>query len=63
MGKNPLVGVVFGALAIAFAVYSMATETETPPAGYELINYGLIALGAAGIVGSLIAYAKQKRSP
>jgi hypothetical protein len=60
MGKNPLVGVVFGAAAIAFAVFSMVTRTETPPAGYEFLDYGLIVLGVIGIVGALVAYAKQK---
>ena len=59
MGKNPLVGVVLGAAAIAFAVFSMATRSETPPAGYEFLDYGLIALGAIGIIGSLVAYAKR----
>ena len=60
MGKNPLVGVVLGAAAIGFAVFSMATRTEAPPAGYEFLDYGLIVLGLVGIIGSLAAYAKQK---
>jgi hypothetical protein len=63
MGGNPLVGIVFGAIAIGFAVYSLATQIETPPAGYNLLNYGLIAAGAAGIIGSLIAYAKRGNQP
>jgi hypothetical protein len=63
MGRNPLTGIVFGALAIGFAVFSMATETETPPAGYEFLNYGLIVAGAAGIIGSLVAYARNTSQP
>jgi predicted acyltransferase len=59
MGNNPLVGVVFGAIAIGFAVYSLATQTETPPDGYNWLNYGLIIAGAAGIIGSLVAYAMK----
>ncbi len=62
MRRNPLAGAIFGAIAIVLAVYSLATQTETPPAGYNLINYGLIIAGIAGIVGSLVAYAKKKGS-
>jgi len=51
---HPFVGIVFGAAAIAFAVFSMVTRTETPPPGYALLDYGLIVLGASGIIGSLI---------
>jgi hypothetical protein len=58
MGKNPLAGVLFGVIAIGFAVYSLATQTEMPPAGYNLLNYGLIVAGAAGIIGSLVAYTR-----
>jgi hypothetical protein len=60
---NPAVGIVFGVLAIAFAVYSLATQTETPPDGYNLLNYGRILAGAAGIIGSLVAYAKRGQRP
>lgn len=63
MGKNPAVGIVFGALAIALAVYSLAPQTETPPDGYNLLNYGLILAGAAGIIGSLVAYARRTQGP
>ena len=63
MGKNPAVGIVFGAVAIAFAVYSLATQTETPPGGYNLLNYGLILAGAVGSIGSLVAYAKRTQRP
>jgi hypothetical protein len=59
MSKNPILGVVFGALAIAFAVFSMVTRDETPPEGYALIDYGLIAVGAIAIIGSLVAYARK----
>jgi hypothetical protein len=60
MRRNPLAGVVFGVIAIGFAVFSMTTQTEAPPAGYNLLNYGLIVAGAAGIIGSLVAYAKNQ---
>ena len=61
MGKNQAGGIVFGALAIALGVYSLATQTETPPAGYNLLNYGLILAGAVGIIGSLAVYARRTR--
>jgi hypothetical protein len=60
MGKNPAVGMVFGVVAIGFAVFSMATRSETPPAGYEFLDYGILALGLVGFIGSLVAYAKNK---
>ena len=63
MGKNPASGIVFGALAIALALYSLATQAETPPAGYNLLNYGLILAGAAGIIGSLVVNARRTRGP
>lgn len=63
MRKNPLVGIVFGALAIGLAIFSLATQTETPPDGYNLLNYGLIVAGVIGIVGSLAAYAKRGNPP
>jgi hypothetical protein len=60
MGKNPAVGMVLGVAAIGFAVFSMATRTETPPAGYEILDYGILALGLLGFSGSLVAYVKKK---
>jgi len=63
MRKNPLAGVVFGALAIVLAVYSIATQTAETAGAYQLLNYGLIVAGAAGIIGSLIAYSKKKDAP
>jgi hypothetical protein len=59
MGKNPAVGIVFGLVAIGFAVFSLATRTEAPPEGYAILDYGLIAAGAIGVIGSLVAMAKQ----
>jgi hypothetical protein len=59
MGKNPAAGMVFGLAAIGFAVFSMATRSETPPPGYAFLDYGLIIAGVAGIIGSLMAYAKR----
>jgi len=52
MSRNPIFGIIFGALAIAFAVFSMATRDETPPEGYALLDYAIIAVGAAAIIGS-----------
>jgi hypothetical protein len=63
MGGNPIIGVIFGVIAIGFAAYSLASQTETPPSGYNLLNYGLIVAGAAGIIGSLVAYAKRGKQP
>jgi hypothetical protein len=60
VGKNPVTGMVLGAAAIAFAVFSMATRTEIPPAGYAFLDYGLIGLGAVGFVGSLVVYLKNR---
>jgi hypothetical protein len=60
VGKNPVTGMVLGALAIAFAVYSIATRTETPPPGYAFLDYGLIALGALGFIGSLVVWLKNR---
>ena len=60
MGNNPAVGMVFGVAAIGFAVFSMATRTETPPPGYAFLDYGLIIAGLAGFIGSLVAYAKKR---
>jgi hypothetical protein len=57
---NPVIGMVFGLAAIGFAVFSIATRTETPSPGYALLDYGLIGLGAVGFIGSLVAYLKQK---
>jgi hypothetical protein len=37
----------------------MATRGETPPEGYALIDYGLIAVGAIAIIGSLVAYVRK----
>lgn len=51
---------IFGAAAIGFALFSIATRTETPPAGYALLDYGLIGAGAAGFLGSLVMYLKSK---
>ena len=60
MGWNPVTGMVMGAAAIGFAIISMTMRTETPPAGYALLDYGLLGLGAAGFIGSLVAYLKTK---
>jgi hypothetical protein len=60
MGKNPAVGMVFGVVAIGFAVFSMATRSETPPAGYQFLDYGILALGLAGFIGSLVTYVRSK---
>ena len=50
---------VFGLAAIGFAVFSIATRTETPPPGYALLDYGLIGLGAVGFIGSLVASSRK----
>ena len=50
----------FGAAAIGFAVFSMVTRTETPPPGYALLDYGLIALGAVAIIGTLAMIVRNK---
>lgn len=60
MGKTPVTGMVLGVAAIAFAVFSMATRMETPPAGYAFLDYGLIGLGAVGFVGSLVVHLKNQ---
>ena len=60
MGNGAVRGMIFGAAAIGFALFSIATRTETPPAGYALLDYGLIGAGAAGFLGSLVMYLKSK---
>jgi hypothetical protein len=60
MGWNPVTGMVMGAAAIGFVVISMATRTEMPPAGYALLDYGLLGLGAVGFIGSLAVYLKNR---
>lgn len=62
MQRNPIFGVVAGAAAIMFSIFSMATRREEPPPGYALLDYGLIALGVAVIIGSLISRARQGKT-
>ena len=50
----------FGATAIALALFSMASRSETPPQGYALLDYGLLIAGAASIVGSIVAHRRGK---
>lgn len=57
---NPLIGMVFGLAAIGFAVFSIATRTETPSPGYALLDYALIGLGAVGFIGSMVAFSRKK---
>ncbi len=57
---RPLLGMAFGATAIVLALISMGTRTETPPPGYVIFDYALLAVGAASIVGSVIAHRRKK---
>jgi hypothetical protein len=47
-------------VAIAFSVFSMGTRSEAPPAGYDFIDYGILALGLVGFIGSLVAYVRNR---
>jgi hypothetical protein len=60
VGKNPVTGIVLGAVAIGFALISMGTRTETPPPGYAIFDYVVLGLGAVGFVGSLAVYLMRK---
>ena len=57
---RPLWGMAFGATAIVLALLGMASRTEAPPPGYVVLDYGLLIVGAASIVGSIVAHRRRK---
>jgi uncharacterized membrane protein YedE/YeeE len=59
----PFVGMVLGAITILLVTLQMASEPETPPARLLIVDYGLLALGVAGIVGSVVIYLRSRNGP
>lgn len=60
MPKNPLVRMLLLAVIMAWIVYDMASATEAPSRGVEILQYVLLACGLVGLVGTGIQLAAQK---
>jgi hypothetical protein len=60
MPRNPLVRLLMMAVVGAWIVYDMATATEAPSQGVEILQYVLLACLLVGLVGSFVQLAAQK---
>lgn len=60
MPKNPLVRILMMAVVGAWLIYDMASATEAPSQGVEILRYVLLACLLIGLVGTGIQLAAQK---
>lgn len=60
MPKNPLVRVLLLAVVLLWLIYDMATATEAPSQGVEILHYVLLVCALLGLVGSFIQFAARK---
>jgi hypothetical protein len=62
MPKSPLVRLLLMAVVAAWIIYDMATATEAPSQGVEILQCVLLACLLIGLVGTGIQVAAQKSS-
>ena len=62
MPKNPLVRMLLLCVVAAWIVYDMASATEAPSQGVEILRYVLLACLLIGLIGTGIQLAAQKGS-
>ncbi len=60
MPKNPLVRMLMMSVFAAWIVYDMASATEAPSQGVEILHYVLLSCLLIGLVGTGIQLAAQK---
>ena len=58
-GKWPKVMLMSG-LTSAWLLYDIATATETPRQAVAMLQYGLLACGLIGLIGSVVMAAQEK---
>jgi hypothetical protein len=51
---------LMSATTSAWFIYEVTTATEAPRHAVAILEYGLLACGLLGLVGSLAMYASQK---
>ena len=60
MPKNPVVRILIGLIVCAWVAYQLFAPGEAQSQGVVILEWVLLILGIAGIVGSVIQLAGQK---
>ena len=58
MSKWPRLTLMSG-MTSAVLIYEITSATEAPSQALALLQYGLLACGLIGLVGSLVMYARE----